>query len=66
MQEDDETLTTEEAAKIIGITPDTLRMWRVQNKGPDFYKLGDTKQSQVRYLRREVQAYIEKNTNRNN
>lgn len=33
-------LNTSEAAKILGVSGKTLELWRVKNRGPDFFKVG--------------------------
>lgn len=47
-------LSNKQAARLLGIQPNTLEIWRVQGKGPVFLKLGDQPQSTVRYLRSTV------------
>jgi hypothetical protein len=47
-------LSNKQAARLIGIQPNTLEIWRVQGRGPTFLKLGDQPQSTVRYLRSTV------------
>ena len=47
-------LSNKQAARLLGIQPNTLEIWRVQGKGPTFLKLGDQPQSTVRYLRSTV------------
>ena len=41
-------MTTYEAADFLGFTAGTLRVWRSQGKGPNYYKVGST----VRYASR--------------
>ncbi len=41
-------LSNKQAARLLGIQPNTLEIWRVQGKGPPFLKLGDQPQSTVR------------------
>jgi predicted DNA-binding transcriptional regulator AlpA len=53
----DQLLSNKEAARLLGIQPNTLEIWRVQGKGPAFLKLGDRPQSTVRYLRSTVIAW---------
>jgi len=48
--------TTEELAKIVRVTPDTVRFWRHLNKGPKYFKLGGGKR--VFYRREDVEAWI--------
>jgi hypothetical protein len=42
MNENLQNLTTEKAAKFLGIKPITLIRWRYHRKGPAFTKLGQT------------------------
>ena len=35
-------MTTYEAADFLGFTAGTLRVWRSQGKGPNYYKVGST------------------------
>jgi Helix-turn-helix domain len=55
-------LTTEEAAKVLGLRPRTLRWWRTRNHraGPDFIKIGDNRRRKghVRYSLEALQRYI--------
>jgi len=52
-------LNNEQAASLIGISPITLRIWRVHGKGPKFVKLGDNKRSGVMYYEGDVLAWLE-------
>ena len=52
-------LNNEQAASLIGIAPDTLRIWRVHGKGPKFVKLGDNKRSSVMYYEADVLAWLD-------
>jgi predicted DNA-binding transcriptional regulator AlpA len=51
-------LNNQEAAERLGIKPDTLRIWRMQGKGPHFRKIG----SLVRYAESDVTAYVDAST----
>ncbi len=51
-------LTTDEAARYVGVKKSTLAKWRVYGKGPRFLKLGHT----VRYLRNDLDAYLAAST----
>ena len=47
-----------EAAKIVGLKPDTLKHWAMQNRGPvPHAKLGTSKQSRVLYDVREIERW---------
>jgi hypothetical protein len=61
----DDLLSNKEAARLLGIRPNTLEIWRVQGKGPAFLKLGDQPQSTVRYLRSTVIAWASQRAFRN-
>lgn len=52
-------LTSPETATRIGVQPTTLEIWRTRGKGPKFIKLGNSKQSPIRYLESEVIAWLE-------
>lgn len=59
----DDLLTTEQAAALLGIRPNTLEIWRCKGKkGPAFVKLGNHPSSPIRYQRSSVMAWIEANT----
>jgi len=55
-------LNSNEAAALIGITPQTLRFWRVKGRGPRFVKLGDAKQAGVAYIEADVLAWRDART----
>jgi hypothetical protein len=58
----DEVISTVEAARMIGIKPTTLEIWRCRGgKGPKFRKLGTSKQAMVFYVRSDVEAWIQAN-----
>ena len=50
-------MTTYEAADFLGFTAGTLRVWRSQGKGPNFYKVGST----VRYEMDDLEAWKNEN-----
>ena len=47
-------LVTKEAARRLGLSPQTLARWRVQGKGPTFLKIGRS----VRYEPHAIDAFI--------
>ena len=51
-------LNNQQTACLIGISPMTLRIWRVQGRGPKFTKLGDAKQSGVVYFEEDVLEWL--------
>lgn len=50
-------LTPEQAAERLAVSPKTLSNWRSLNKGPNFFKVGAT----VRYLEADLLAFIDEN-----
>lgn len=55
-------LSTAEAARLLGLAPYTLRLWRHKGKGPRYVKLGSAKQTNVVYDEAEVLAFREART----
>ena len=53
-----ELLDNEQTAALLGIKPNTLAIWRLKSRGPEFLKLGDTPQSPIRYLRSTVMEWL--------
>jgi predicted DNA-binding transcriptional regulator AlpA len=49
-------LSTKQAARLLGLSPQTLEKWRSQKKGPAFIKLGN---KAVRYRSHAIEAFIE-------
>ncbi len=52
-------LDTVQTAALLGITPNTLKLWRHKGRGPKFVKLGDAKQAGVAYDEADVLAWRE-------
>ncbi len=52
------TLTQQEAAARLGITPEALRKWRRFGRGPKFLRLG---QKLIRYREEDIEAFIAAN-----
>lgn len=48
-------LRTHEAAEFLGVSPQTLRNWRAQKKGPDYSRVGGA----VVYPIEALEAYVE-------
>lgn len=53
---DDELLTLEEVAQILKASEHTVRWWRQQGTGPDFFKIGKRLYTTVGDLRRFIRA----------
>lgn len=51
-------VSSEEAARIIGIAPKTLVNWRNRGKGPAYVRLGE-KHSPVMYRVRDLESWID-------
>lgn len=54
-----ERLTEREAAAIVGVHMVTLATWRKQGTGPAYMKLGEKKNSPVRYERDDLEAWLQ-------
>lgn len=46
---DNDQITTQEAAKILKVTPGTLNNWRCMGVGPAYTKIGNGPRGNVRY-----------------
>ena len=55
---DDCLLGTTEAARLVGLTPKTLRQLRCDKAGPRCLKLGAKKQSRTVYRRSDLERWI--------
>lgn len=56
-----EIMTSKDVGKILGIDSSTLAVWRCKGLGPAYFKLGGP-QSQVRYKKEDVIAWIKSRT----
>jgi len=54
----DDLLTETEAARVLKVSPRTLRRWRAVSEGPPWTRLGPR---QVRYRRAALQKWLEEN-----
>lgn len=54
----DKLLTTQQAAEMLGLSPNTLNQWRNLKRGPRFVKISKC----VRYSEAEILSYIEQQT----
>lgn len=50
-------LTSKELAERWKMSEQMLRVWRVKNKGPNYFKLGDGEKASVRYRLEDVEAW---------
>jgi excisionase family DNA binding protein len=51
-----QTLTPQQAAKYLGISEASLRLWRSESKGPRYFRAGE---KLVRYRRADLDSWIE-------
>jgi predicted DNA-binding transcriptional regulator AlpA len=54
----DELLDRKTVAKLLGISPATLKTWVCERKGPPFYKMGTGRGSRVYYQRSDVEEWL--------
>ena len=50
-------LTSQELASRWKMTDQILRKWRMENKGPRYFKLGEGDKASVRYRLEDVEAW---------
>ena len=55
---DDTLLSTADAARLVGLTPKTMRQLRCDRSGPRCLKLGTTKQARTVYRRSDLERWI--------
>jgi len=53
-----EFLSNAQAALLLGISPQTLRVWRWRGVGPPYTRLGDTRRARVRFRKAEVENWL--------
>tara|TARA_S200000501_G_C20775706_1_gene722588 strand:+ start:380 stop:592 length:213 start_codon:yes stop_codon:yes gene_type:complete len=58
MEESVKLLTTKEVAALFKLSPTTLEMWRAEDKGPKFIKVG----RYVRYSTTDLKDYVRRQT----
>jgi len=58
---ENELLTTEQLAELLGLRTNTIGGWRLKGQGPRFCKLGRS----VRYRREDVEEWIKENIHQN-
>jgi hypothetical protein len=52
-----ETVTRRDAARLTGLSPNTLKRWAVEGRGPAFAKLGTAQQSRTLYSVAEIEQW---------
>jgi hypothetical protein len=58
--EADPLLSPAQAARYLSVSTPTLARWRQTGCGPRFLKLGDRKQSTIRYRLSDLNAFVER------
>lgn len=58
MENKENLLTTEDAAKILGMAEQTLRIWRMVSKGPSYIRIN----RYIRYRREDLDEFVAKRT----
>jgi predicted DNA-binding transcriptional regulator AlpA len=56
MTEQESTLTPIKAARYLGVSEASLRLWRSESRGPRFFKAGE---KLIRYRRADLDSWIE-------
>lgn len=51
-------LTTSEAAKLLGVQAQTLRVWRLSGKGPSYVRLGSGRFARACYTHEAIASWI--------
>ncbi len=51
-------LTSKDAAQCLHLTEQTLRILRMNGKGPKYVRLGDGPKARVRYRPEDLEAYV--------
>lgn len=54
-------VTSKFLAEYLGVTEGTIRNWRSLNQGPPYIKVGDKRNSKVRYEMEAVSKWLKKN-----
>lgn len=57
----DRLVDTREAARLLALTPKTLRSWRCERKGPAALKLGSGRRARVAYRLSSLEAWVRAN-----
>ena len=52
-------MTTNECGKYLNMCVQTLARWRMEKKGPKYFKLGEGKNSRVFYKAQDVDEWVE-------
>lgn len=53
-------MSTIEAAEILNLLPQTLRLWRMQGRGPSYVRFGPRT---IRYRREDIEAWVHQQVN---
>lgn len=58
---DDVLLSTAQAARLVGLSPKTLRQLRCERSGPRCLKFGTAAQARVLYRRSDLERWVQQN-----
>jgi len=50
--------TSTQTAQLIGVKPQTLRVWRLHGKGPRYIRLGDSSKARVGYFESDILDWL--------
>ena len=56
-------MTSKQLAEVLGLNPQTLRVWRLNGEGPPYVKFGDAKRARVRYDQHKVEQWLAEQEN---
>ena len=51
-------LSSVQTAQLLGVKPQTLRLWRLQGKGPRYIRLGDSPKAKVGYSESDILDWL--------
>ncbi len=51
-------VSPQQAAMLLGVTPSTLAAWRKAGRGPRYSRMGEARQSRVRYATDELDKWM--------
>jgi len=50
--------TSAQTAQLIGVKPQTIRLWRLHGKGPTYVRLGDSPKARVGYFESDILEWL--------
>jgi hypothetical protein len=55
-------LNSAQVAELLAVSQFTIRLWRIEGKGPRFIKMNPGKRAPVRYAKTDVEAWLRERT----